>query len=120
MRTIPGYIIIIPKLIVSTIIEYIVVYTLLVSTIPVCIIVLILVVLRSGTYTAPVTGYYNICAFLRFKRGGNAVDVTVVAVGIDLVTLCTPCNTCRGVPLWQGLEMLWMVTGGPQGPVLSG
>merc|ERR1712050_693561 len=35
----------------------------------------------SGTYTAPVTGYYNICAFLRFKRGGNAVDVTVVAGG---------------------------------------
>ena len=34
----------------------------------------------SGTYTAPVTGYYNICAFLRFKKGGNAVDVTVVAV----------------------------------------
>ena len=37
----------------------------------------------SGTYTAPVTGYYNICAFLRFKRGGNAVDVTVVAVSIQ-------------------------------------
>jgi len=35
----------------------------------------------SGTYTAPVTGYYNICAFLRFKKGGNAVDVTVVAGG---------------------------------------
>jgi len=35
----------------------------------------------SGTYTAPVTGYYNICAFLRFKRLGNAVDVTVVAAG---------------------------------------
>merc|ERR1711970_647181 len=35
----------------------------------------------SGTYTAPVTGYYNICAFLRFKRGGNAVGVTVVAGG---------------------------------------
>jgi len=35
----------------------------------------------SGTYTAPVNGYYNICAFLRFKKGGNAVDVTVVAGG---------------------------------------
>ena len=23
----------------------------------------------SGTYTAPVNGYYNICAFLRFKKG---------------------------------------------------
>eukprot|EP00090_Calanus_glacialis_P007943 TRINITY_DN1632_c0_g1_i2.p1 TRINITY_DN1632_c0_g1~~TRINITY_DN1632_c0_g1_i2.p1 ORF type:complete len:255 (-),score=59.40 TRINITY_DN1632_c0_g1_i2:110-874(-) len=35
----------------------------------------------SGTYTAPVNGYYNICAFLRFKKGGNAVDVTVYAGG---------------------------------------
>jgi len=35
----------------------------------------------SGTYTAPATGYYNICASLRFKRGGNAVDVTVYAGG---------------------------------------
>jgi len=35
----------------------------------------------SGTYTAPLNGYYNICAFLRFKKGGNAVDVTVVAAG---------------------------------------
>jgi len=35
----------------------------------------------SGTYTAPVNGYYNICSFLRFKKGGNAVDVTVVAGG---------------------------------------
>jgi len=39
----------------------------------------------SGTYTAPVTGYYNICAFLRFKkwdngRGGYG-DVTIVAGG---------------------------------------
>merc|ERR1711892_883906 len=35
----------------------------------------------SGTYTAPEAGYYNICAFLRFKKGGNAVDVTVYAGG---------------------------------------
>jgi len=35
----------------------------------------------GGTYTAPVAGYYNICAFLRFKQGGNAVDVTVYAGG---------------------------------------
>jgi len=39
------------------------------------------VVTSGGTYTAPVAGYYNICAFLRFQKGGNAVDVTVYAGG---------------------------------------
>jgi len=35
----------------------------------------------GGTYTAPAAGYYNICASLRFLKGGNAVDVTVYAGG---------------------------------------
>jgi len=35
----------------------------------------------SGTLSAPVAGYYNICAFLRFRSGGNANDVTVYAGG---------------------------------------
>jgi len=35
----------------------------------------------AGTYTAPANGYYNICASLRFKKGGNAVDITVYAGG---------------------------------------
>jgi len=35
----------------------------------------------SGTYTIPEDGLFNICAFLRFKKGGNAVDVTVYAGG---------------------------------------
>jgi len=38
----------------------------------------------SGTYTAPVNGYYNICSFLRFKKGGNAVDVTVIVGGVTV------------------------------------
>merc|ERR1712215_226476 len=35
----------------------------------------------SGTISAPVAGYYNICGFLRFKKGGNANDVTIYAAG---------------------------------------
>jgi len=31
----------------------------------------------SGTFTAPAEGWYNICASLRFKKGGNSNDVTL-------------------------------------------
>merc|ERR1711981_110175 len=31
----------------------------------------------SGRFTAPVTGWYKICAFFRFQNSGNANDVTI-------------------------------------------
>lgn len=40
-----------------------------------------LVTASSGTFTAPANGYYNICAFFRFLKGGNAVDVTIKVSG---------------------------------------
>merc|ERR1712080_518892 len=38
-----------------------------------------LVTASSGTFTVPtgLAGYYNICVFFRFLKGGNAVDVTL-------------------------------------------
>ena len=38
----------------------------------------------SCTMTAPVNGYYNICVFARCKKGGNACDFTVSAVGVSV------------------------------------
>lgn len=32
-----------------------------------------------GMYITGATGYYNICGFLRFAKGGNAVDVNIMA-----------------------------------------
>jgi len=40
-----------------------------------------LVTASSGTFTAPVAGYYNICAFFRFLKGGNSVDITLKVSG---------------------------------------
>ena len=50
------------------------------------------------------------------------MDVTVVAVSIEGVILpgLPLYNICREEQLWQGLEMLWMVTGDQQELVLSG
>jgi len=31
----------------------------------------------TGTFTAPAEGWYNICASMRFKQGGNSNDVTI-------------------------------------------
>ena len=67
----------------------------------------------SGTYTAPVNGYYNICAFLRFKKGGNAVDVTVYAVSnfpLLHITL-TSSFPLRVAQSLLDLEMPWIMTG---------
>merc|ERR1711970_631389 len=35
----------------------------------------------TGTFTAPTKGYYTLCAFFRFLKGGNAVDVTIRVSG---------------------------------------
>merc|ERR1719309_1454397 len=32
----------------------------------------------SGTFTAPVNGWYHICSFSRFKNSGNSNDVTIL------------------------------------------
>merc|ERR1719192_2109412 len=32
----------------------------------------------SGTWTAPIAGWYHICSFSRFRNTGNANDVTVL------------------------------------------
>jgi hypothetical protein len=34
-------------------------------------------------YIVPVNGFYNICGFLRFRKGGNAVDVNIYAVSVS-------------------------------------
>ena len=34
----------------------------------------------SGTFTAPVNGWYHICSFSRFKNSGNSNDVTILTV----------------------------------------
>ena len=31
----------------------------------------------NNEFTAPVAGFYSICGWLRFKQGGNAVDITI-------------------------------------------
>merc|ERR1712055_967322 len=35
----------------------------------------------SGTFTAPSKGYYVLCAFARFLKGGNAVDISIMVSG---------------------------------------
>merc|ERR1712055_3053 len=35
----------------------------------------------TGTFTAPSKGYYVLCAFARFQKGGNSVDVTIKVSG---------------------------------------
>merc|ERR1712198_374892 len=47
----------------------------------------------SGTYTAPVNGYYNICSFLRFRKGGNAVDADWRSTGTCLIRELTAGQT---------------------------
>merc|ERR1740137_241979 len=47
----------------------------------------------SGTYTAPEAGYYNICAFLRFKKGGDAVDGDWRSTGTCVIRLLAAGNT---------------------------
>merc|ERR1712064_82468 len=36
---------------------------------------------NGGTFTSPINGWYHICSFSRFKKGGNANDVTVKVSG---------------------------------------
>jgi len=40
----------------------------------------------TGNYITPIAGWYNICGFLRFKKGGNAVDVNIFAGGASLAS----------------------------------
>merc|ERR1712098_869506 len=39
----------------------------------------------SGTFTAPVAGWYHICSFSRFKNGGNSNDVTILSGGSTVI-----------------------------------
>merc|ERR1712106_799273 len=39
----------------------------------------------SGTFTAPVAGWYHICSFSRFKNSGNSNDVTILTGGSTVV-----------------------------------
>ena len=34
----------------------------------------------AGTFTAPKAGWYNVCASLRFKKGGDNTDIVIVHV----------------------------------------
>merc|ERR1712098_603175 len=39
----------------------------------------------SGTFTAPVAGWYHICSFSRFKNSGNSNDVTILSGGSTVI-----------------------------------
>jgi len=39
----------------------------------------------SGTFTAPVAGWYHICSFSRFKNTGNSNDVTILTGGSTVI-----------------------------------
>jgi len=39
----------------------------------------------SGTFTAPVNGWYHICSFSRFKNSGNSNDVTILTGGSTVI-----------------------------------
>merc|ERR1712013_506038 len=39
----------------------------------------------SGTFTAPVAGWYHICSFSRFKNSGNSNDVTILTGGLTVI-----------------------------------
>merc|ERR1712179_449025 len=39
----------------------------------------------SGTFTAPVAGWYHICSFSRFKNSGNSNDVTILTGGSTVI-----------------------------------
>merc|ERR1712080_676963 len=55
----------------------------------------------SGTFTVPtgLAGYYNICVFFRFLKGGNAVDVTLKV------------NGARVAAFGDAIEYDWRSTG---------
>ena len=49
----------------------------------------------SGTFTAPVNGWYHICSFSRFKGSGNSNDVTILSVSFEIYTYSSIQDFCN-------------------------
>ena len=56
----------------------------------------------AGTFTAPKAGWYNVCASLRFKKGGDNTDIVIVHVSAKRsVVISLYYRDCRPALSWQ-------------------